>query len=311
MARDLPTELEAGGTNAIGRALGLLADEWTLLVLQQALSGQTRYGQIMAALPISNSVLTQRLTRLTEHGLLERRVYQDNPTRAEYLTTKRSRALWIGMLTLRDWEKHWGPEGAVDKRAVRHATCGHDLTPVLTCHACREPTTAREVAVEWGPSGSWQRSSPEAVTRRRPGLRQGCSVSGRSAETMTLFGNRWSAAMVCAAFRGVTRFTDFETSLGAPPTLVSDRLKALRAVGVLTATQDERRQNWVEYRLTEKGHALFPVLSALRDWSERWFLAPEGPALVQTHRPCGEPFLPRFCCEHCGGAVAESDPGFR
>jgi DNA-binding HxlR family transcriptional regulator len=55
------TELKPGSTNAVGRMLGLLGDEWTLLIIQQALLGATRYGEFMARLPISNSVLASRL----------------------------------------------------------------------------------------------------------------------------------------------------------------------------------------------------------------------------------------------------------
>ena len=64
--------------------LGLLGDEWTLLVVQQALLGATRFAEFKTRLPISNSVLTCRLQSLTRDGLLERRVYQTNPTRSEY-----------------------------------------------------------------------------------------------------------------------------------------------------------------------------------------------------------------------------------
>ena len=60
-----PTTLGAGGTNAVGRILGLLGDEWTLLIVQQALLGATRYGEFIERLPISNTVLTNRLRTLT------------------------------------------------------------------------------------------------------------------------------------------------------------------------------------------------------------------------------------------------------
>ena len=77
--------------NAVARMLGLLGDEWTLLVIQQALMGATRYGEFADRLPISHSVLSNRLRSLTHDDLLEQLVYQTNPTRAEYLTTARSR----------------------------------------------------------------------------------------------------------------------------------------------------------------------------------------------------------------------------
>ena len=65
--------MAAGDTNAVGRMLGLLGDEWTLLVIQQALMGATRYGEFQARLPISHSVLSSRLQSLTRDGLLTKR----------------------------------------------------------------------------------------------------------------------------------------------------------------------------------------------------------------------------------------------
>ena len=101
-----PTELAEGDTNAVGRMLGLLGDEWTLLVVQQALLGATRFAELETRLPISNSVLTRRLQSLTRDGLLDRRVYQTNPTRAEYLATPRSQSLWPVLLSI------WNGSGA-------------------------------------------------------------------------------------------------------------------------------------------------------------------------------------------------------
>ncbi len=70
------------GPNAVARMLGLLGDEWTLLVVQQALMGATRYAEFKARLPISNSVLARRLQTLTDEGVLQRQEYQSNPPRS-------------------------------------------------------------------------------------------------------------------------------------------------------------------------------------------------------------------------------------
>jgi DNA-binding HxlR family transcriptional regulator len=80
---------ETGGVNAVGRMLGLLGDEWTLLIAQQALLGVTRYGDFTTRLPISHAVLTRRLAAMTADGLLVRSTYQDKPPRSEYLLTPR------------------------------------------------------------------------------------------------------------------------------------------------------------------------------------------------------------------------------
>src|SRR5512139_242266 len=100
--------------NAVARMLGLLGDEWTLLVIQQALLGATRFGDFKARLPISNSVLTARLRLLSAEGLLERCGYQANPQRFEYVATPRSRSLWPVLISIWDWERHWVPDHARD-----------------------------------------------------------------------------------------------------------------------------------------------------------------------------------------------------
>jgi DNA-binding HxlR family transcriptional regulator len=304
---DTPTLLDAGGTNAVGRMLGVLGDEWTLLVLQQALMGVNRFAQFRATLSISNSVLTTRLQMLTREGLLGRSVYQQNPLRAEYQVTPRSRSLWPVMLSIWEWERHWVVDRTDDLPVMRHNLCGHDFAPVLACRACEKPATAREVSGVWGPSGTWQRSVPAGATRRRsdPDMTRG--QAGLFPETMTIFGNRWASALMGAAFRGVTRFSDFEAALGAPPTLVADRLRAFVSLGVLEATQTAKRPDWAEYHLTEKGRAFFPVVAATLQWAIRWFQAPEGPPLVLTHRACGAEFVPTFSCDQCTAPLAGHD----
>ncbi|SHI26091.1 winged helix-turn-helix transcriptional regulator [Streptomyces sp. 3214.6] len=303
MDSEQPTHLKAGAPNAIGRTLGLLGDEWTLLLIQQAFLGATRYGQFKAALPISNAVLTARLGKLTKEGLLERHIYQSSPLRAEYLLTPRSRSLWPALLTIWDWERHWVPAHAATLPRMVHTECSQEFTPVLSCGACTRPVAARDMDGVWGPSGSWERSVPTASTRRRWDSDQTPGQAGMFPETMAILGNRWSSALIGAAFRGVTRFADFERTLGAPPALVADRIKAFAATGVLEATRTETRPGWAEYRLTEKGRAFYPVIATTLHWGHSWFLAPEGPAFIQTHRSCSSVFVPELRCDRCGKAL--------
>lgn len=77
--------------NALARGFGLLGDEWSLFLLRLTLQGLTRYSEFRAALPISHAVLSSRLETLVREGLLEKRVYQEHPVRAEYLLTERGR----------------------------------------------------------------------------------------------------------------------------------------------------------------------------------------------------------------------------
>ncbi|HTZ13814.1 MAG TPA: winged helix-turn-helix transcriptional regulator [Mycobacterium sp.] len=290
-ASDAATTLSPGGTNAVGRILGLLGDEWTLLIVQQALLGATRYGAFMERLPISNSVLTSRLHALTQDGLLVRTTYQARPVRAEYLITQRGRALWPVLLSIWEWERRWVPAHVGRLPRMRHTLCDSDFAPMLTCRSCTDVVTEKQVAARWGPSGSWSRSVPEAVTRRRASGNH--HQAGLFPETMSVFGNRWAAALLVCAFLGTSRFTDFQTQLGAPPTLLAGRLQTFCANGVLSAPRQ------AGYQLTEKGRALFPVIITALQCGQRWFHAPEGPAVVIAHLGCGEQFTGQLTCDQC------------
>lgn len=272
--------------------LGLLGDEWTLLVVQQALLGATRYAEFMTRLPISNSVLTRRLQALTRDGLLDRRSYQTNPPRAEYLTTPRSRSLWPVLLCIWEWERHWVPDHAERLPGMRHHACGGDFAPLLTCRSCGEAASEKDVVAQWGPSGSWSRSMPVTSTRRRSEADQTGGAAGLFPQTMSVMGNRWGFALLVAAFVGMSRFTEFQTQLGAPPGSIADRLSIFTANEVMTLAGNR-------YRLTEKGRALYPVLVSALQWAQRWFRAPEGPAVILTHTACGRRFIAVLACDQC------------
>jgi DNA-binding HxlR family transcriptional regulator len=288
-----PTPLSRGGTNAVGRILGLLGDEWTLLIIQQSLLGATRYGEFMQRLPISNTVLSNRLRALTDNDLLVRAAYQTRPVRAEYLITKRGRAFWPVLLSIWEWERRWVPEHIHRLPGMRHTQCGSEFAPTLTCRACGEAVTEKEVTARWGPSGSWPRSVPEASTRRRSSVDNMRGQAGLFPETMSVFGNRWAAALLVSAFLGTSRFSDFQTQLGAPPSLLSGRLQTFCDNGVL------RTSRQTNYQLTEKGRAFFPVIIAALQCGQRWFHAPEGPAVSLTHLGCGKPFVGQLTCDQC------------
>jgi DNA-binding HxlR family transcriptional regulator len=276
--------------NAVARMLGLLGDEWTLLVMQQALLGATRFAEFKARLPISNSVLTRRLESLTNDGLLDRRVYQNNPPRSEYLMTAVSRSLWPVLLSIWEWERHWVLDHAEPLPGMRHQACGADFAPLLVCHSCGEVADDKDVVAQWGPSGSWPRSVPVASTRRRSDQRD--AVAGLFPQTMSVMGNRWGLALLVAAFVGISRFTDFQSQLGAPPGSIADRLSIFTANGVLVLSDNR-------YRLTEKGRAMFAVLVFALQWAQRWFRAPEGPAVILTHTGCGRKLGAVLVCDQC------------
>jgi len=281
------TELPAGQRNAIGVTLGLLGDEWSLLILREALLGAGRFVDWRARLPISNAVLTARLNRLTEAGLFLRG--------NGYRLTERGADVWSILLSIWAWEDRWVASHVERLPGRVHRLCGKPFDPVLVCSACDTAVLAIDHSLEggFGPSGSWERSVPAAATRRR----SAGADAGFFPETNALIGNRWSAALVGAAFQGVHRFSDFQRCLNTSPTMVADRIRTLRALGVLAD----------DYRLTAKGLAFFPVVMCLVGWAQRWYRAAEGPALVHRHVPCGADFVAALDCSSCGDRLVRKD----
>lgn len=159
------TKLDPGGVNAIGRMLGLLGDEWNLLILQQALMGARRYRDFTERLPISNAVLSGRLRVLTDAGLLERPPHPTSGERTEYLPTARSRSLWPVLLCIWEWERVWVTERTGQLPDMRHRVCGADF-----CPCCAAATaTARSVPPTWNSSSDRAATGPARRRRHQCG----------------------------------------------------------------------------------------------------------------------------------------------
>ncbi|GAA4744278.1 helix-turn-helix transcriptional regulator [Gordonia alkaliphila] len=278
--------------NAIARGLGVLGDEWCLQLLRAAHSGATRFGRFQEELPISAASLAARLALLADEGLFIRRVYQQNPIRAEYLLTPQGRGTWPILLAIWDWEDRWADHPAGELPDRRHAECGQSFHPELVCATCGVAAGRRDVTAAWGPTGGWDRSIPDTATRRRT---RASRTAGEFPETMAVFGNRWSAVVIGAVFQGIRRYSEFESLLGIPSNILSERLRILVEYGLLRV--DVTEQGRREYHLTEKGRAFFPIVATTLSWAERWFALPEGPAISWQHGD--HPLVPRLDCDQC------------
>jgi DNA-binding HxlR family transcriptional regulator len=120
---------------SVARSLELVGDRWTLLIVRDALLGVHRFDDFRARLAVAHNVLSDRLSRLTEAGLLERRRYQERPDRYDYHLTQQGRDLWPVVMSLLLWgDKYFAPDGP--PLLPLHRDCGGLLTPQLTCAEC-------------------------------------------------------------------------------------------------------------------------------------------------------------------------------
>lgn len=143
--------------------------------------------------------------------------------------------------------------------------------------------------------------------------REPCSL----ARTLSVVGDRWTLLVLRECFLRVRRFEEFEQRLGIARHVLADRLKKLSDTGVLEKVPYQERPRREEYRLTEKGLALYPVLQALLDWGDAWMSGPEGAPIIRRHKSCGHVMHAVQTCSECGEAfgardiTAELGPGAR
>src|SRR5947208_4738202 len=122
-----------------------------------------------------------------------------------------------------------------------------------------------------------------------------CSV----AQCLEVVGEWWSLLIIRDTFLGVRRFDDFHARLGISRNILNHRLSHLVEHGVLARVPYQDNPPRWEYCLTAKGRDLWHVVTALRQWGDRW-AAPEGPPLEMRHKSCGRVVKAVTVCSHCG-----------
>lgn len=133
---------------SIARALEVVGERWTLLIIRDALQGLRRFEEFQRDLGIARNVLAARLGTLSDHGILEKVRYQQHPPRDEYQLTSKGRELGVAILALMQWgDRHLaGPEGP--PRTARHANgCSGQVAVQLTCAGCEQPVDIHTLSV--------------------------------------------------------------------------------------------------------------------------------------------------------------------
>jgi DNA-binding HxlR family transcriptional regulator len=151
---------------SIARSLSVVGDRWTLLVLRECFLGVRRFEDFQAHLGIARHRLTDRLNRLVEHEVLKKVPYQENPPRHEYRLTDRGKDLYPVLLSLVRWGDRWMDQGKGPPVVYRHNSCGHVMTPVLSCPDCGEVLEPRAVTPLAGPGLGATAAQAKGIPRR-------------------------------------------------------------------------------------------------------------------------------------------------
>ncbi len=135
----------------IARAADILGDHWNLLIMRQACLGTRRFDDFQAALGTGRNILSQRLSRLVDEGLLRKEAYDESRHRYEYRLTDKGRDVYPVLAAMAAWGDRWltGEEGT--PLVLHHTACGHDMHAEVVCSECHEPLDVRQVRATAGP----------------------------------------------------------------------------------------------------------------------------------------------------------------
>jgi DNA-binding HxlR family transcriptional regulator len=131
---------------SVARALEIVGDRWSVLVLREAFWRTRRFEVFQRHLGIARNVLADRLQRLVAAGILERVQYSERPPRFEYRLTEAGRELWPAVVALMQWgDRHLPPVSEGPPVALEHRACGELTTFSLACDHCGERVGPRDV----------------------------------------------------------------------------------------------------------------------------------------------------------------------
>jgi DNA-binding HxlR family transcriptional regulator len=136
---------------SVARTAGLLGDPWTLLILRDAHYGLRRFEQFHTSLGLSRNILSRRLNRLVEHGLMDKAAYQENPVRAEYTLTDKGDEFFDVLVAMVKWGDRWLDDGVGAPVTLHHTPCGHDVDPAVLCTNCGQAIRSVDIQFRVGP----------------------------------------------------------------------------------------------------------------------------------------------------------------
>ncbi len=138
-------------------------------MLREAFYGIRRFDEFQQGLGIARNTLADRLRRLVEEGLLEKRAYQRDPVRHDYVLTEKGKDFFGVIAAMSRWGDRWMADEAGPPVTFHHRTCGHDTHAEVVCAHCREPLDADDMVMRMGPGYPPRLAQRPDVQRRFAG----------------------------------------------------------------------------------------------------------------------------------------------
>lgn len=288
---------------ALRRALRILGDPWTMLILKDAFNGTRRFSDFQRGLNIPRQTLSLRLAHLCREQMMYRRFTNPDQGTLEYALTAKARDLQDAMYAV--WLWHQANPGQADILPfdIVHRDCGHVIGATWRCTACHGPVTRASVTI--------QRSHPEQIeTEPRPRLSRRNDASFTAATSQrqgtvaaSLVGDPACNEILYLLFQQPRHLLGIAQDLALGASIVRDRLDKLTELGLIREEPQGRR---LQYSTLPRADGFLPLLLAIADWGDRWCNAGLPPPDLRLHE-CGAILRAAYACDHCGAWIGRDN----
>jgi DNA-binding HxlR family transcriptional regulator len=292
--------------SSVTRALNVLGEVWTVLLIKEAFEGARRFQAFQERLGIPRQTLMRRLSDLTEQQIFYKKPVQHRTLIYEYRLTAKGLDLYPFVLSVWCWHRRWNPRQSFLPARLMHRPCGHALSPRFICGACHADIGLEDVVFE-DRDLAFDARPPQRLSRLKDAaVEKAMRASDPLPVALSLIGDRWSSLVLQAIFMGTRNFFALQEELKIASNVLSSRLKKLVALDLAEARAGRDRRK-LDYDATPRGRDIYPMLQTLASWGDRWLAGPDGPPQLRRHRGCGAILDPHYVCGHCGQVVRAPD----
>jgi len=298
--------------NSLSRALALIGDRWSILILAAAFQGTRRFDDWRTGIGIASNILANRLEWLVKIGCLRKVSVTEGARRKEYRLTTMGADVYSAALMFWRFDRLWSRRRAGQPATLTHTRCGQLMNPVCVCANCHMPVRAYNVTYRDGPGAGFDRASSSKRRRRAAStLDERASGYLLIGESIDVIGDRWTQEVLSSLYLGAHRFEEIRARCGVAPNILSARLKLLVRNGMLQQRVCATSPQHHEYVLTPKGLDVYPMLLMLMKWGDRWLAGSAGPPHILTCKHCDSVLDPVVRCDQCGGDLDPQQVTFR
>lgn len=297
-------------TCSIYRALEVVGDTSTILILEASWLGARKFDQFRVRTGLRQSLLSDRLKRLVAADVMAKVEYSSAPPRFEYRMTRKGLDLYWSSLMMLRWERRWAQGNTKCSVVLVHKTCGKEFDPTPTCTACSGEINARDMSWSAGPGVGWMSAQYSRRRHHRDSPSDRPPTSTLMDEVAQIMGDRWAGLVLRALFTGLRKFDEILSDSGMATNILSERLHWLISKGMIRTHEYSAVPKRHEYRLTQKGIDYYPVLVMLMLWGDKYYVAPEGPPLLLRHKRDAHDLKSAVTCSACGQQVRPQDVNF-